>query len=238
MKRTTTILAALAISTIGAHAANLAAAGNISSMTVTGGDYWQAGRNVGAITTTIGNGITLTFLSPRYETILQQVDAGTSTINIEVGGMIDCSNASGNGTGFWLANANSGAYGVINLNGGTFDGSGLTDIQFGRSNSHGLLNISAVTVTFGSTPGWGSAADNAIDFIAGSTGDLTITGADQTYYEGIYTSGHLLYGGSNTDAFADHFSVTGETITVVPEPSALALFVSLCGLGLFIRRRK
>jgi len=165
MKRTTTILAALAISTLGAHAAtNVATAGNIPSMTVSTGNYWQSGRNVGAMTTTIGDGITLTFLSPRWQTIVQQVDAGTSTINIETGGMIDCSNASGNGTGFWLGNSNSGAYGVINLNGGTFDGSGLTDIQFGRSNSHGLLNISAGTVTFGSKPDWGSAADNAINF--------------------------------------------------------------------------
>ena len=84
---------------------------------------------------------------------------------------------------------------ILNLDGGTFDGSGLTDFVLGRAGAKGHLNISAGTAILGNLaigPGTG-----VIDFTTGSTEPLTISGTDQTFYEGLFTAGSLTHAGSN-----------------------------------------
>jgi len=58
-----------------------------------------------------------------------------------------------------------------------------------------------------------------------------------TDYEAFYTDGDLTIGGDNSAAFADVFQVSGNTLSLVPEPSSTAL-LGLGGLALILRRRK
>jgi len=189
MRANLVILVTALLSTLGTHAGNLASSTPTpltTTFTVGTGDWWQSK----GLSLDINSGGVLKILNPTYETIVQQNAAGTSTIHINTGGKIDFSNASGKGTGFWLGNQSTGAYGIVELAGGTFDGSGLTDLKFGRNGAHGTFRISAGTATFGAKPTWGSGT-GVIDFTASSTGILTIAGADQAYFEGRYNNGGI-----------------------------------------------
>ena len=234
MKKTIlTSFATCAILATSASAANIATGGDIGNTTVASGNYWQAGAFVGAMTTNINTGVTLTITNAQYQTIIQQNSSGTSTWNID-GGTVDGSGASGNGAGFYLGNE-AGSTGVINMNSGTFNGSGFTTFIFGRNGGVGILNLSGGTVTIGSAPTIGGS--DRLNFTTGSTGSFDATGWTQTDYETLWTNGNLTVDGGQTGNFSDNFQVSGATLTVVPEPSSAAL-LGLGGLALILRRRK
>ncbi len=126
--------------------------------------------------------------------------------------------------------------GTVNLIDGTFTVATVNgDFQIGRNNAQGLLDISGGTATFASAPTMG--ANGTINFSSDSTGSLTITGTDQTYYEGLYTAGDLTRGGTQIGTFASDFSVTGSTLTAIPEPATLSMVAAFGGAVLFIRRK-
>ena len=218
------IIALAALAAIGVQAGNIATDGVIGNITVGAGDYWQPGVGVGSMNTIINDGITLAIEDAAYDTIIQQNASGTSSITINPGGTMDFSNASSGGASLILGNV-ANNHGIINLAGGTFGGSGLTAIAIGRSGGTGEFNISAGTATFGVAPGFGTFGGGSgfIDFPTGSTGILTIAGANQTYYESIYASGNLTYNGSNAGSFTNYFQTIGEELALkgvitLPEP--------------------
>jgi hypothetical protein len=71
---------------------------------------------------------------------------------------------------------------------------------------------------------------------------LTITGADSTYYEGLWDAGDLLIDGADkiasggTAFAATDFTVTGATLAI-PEPATLSMIASAGALMLLLRRR-
>ena len=162
---------------------------------------------------------------------------------------IDVSNGSFIAQGldnFFLGNS-SGDSNVFTVTGGSvlFD----SNLGIGRDESTGnLLTISGGTVNITGTlsfdvPGnvndLDDAADGTLDFTAGSTGSLTVTGLDAAAYEAFYDAGDLTFAGANTETFSDVFQVSGNTLSLVavPEPSSTAL-LGLGGLALILRRRK
>ena len=92
-----------------------------TTVTVDGsGNYWQMD---GAIFTDnildINSGGVLEILTPQWETIISQSNGTNHTINLNLGGLIDTSSASGAGGWFWIGNT-VGNHGILNLNSGTF----------------------------------------------------------------------------------------------------------------------
>ncbi|NWK55009.1 PEP-CTERM sorting domain-containing protein [Verrucomicrobiaceae bacterium N1E253] len=234
MKLNTTLFALTAASTLTLQAATTQLPDTLDYLqTIDSGQLKTDGE-----TCTITTGGTLTFTTPNWETILQAGDisaTGTTTINIETGGTMTWENAtSANSTRLFLGNQTAGSTGIINLNGGDFLGANLTEFILGRNDATGLFNISAGTAEFGNLQ-FGSGT-GTIDFTAGSTGSLTVTGYTQTDYETLWTDGNLTYGGAQSGTFADNFSVSGSTLTAVPEPSSAAL-LGLGGIALVLRRR-
>jgi len=154
------------------------------------------------------------------------------------------------GDGFTVKNA------TFTMNGGTFNVGGGFATGFAPS---GTLNLNAGTITAGGDLGGrlgnltvnfgalgagslavgGVAADVSslvYDWAAGSLMSLTIAGADQTFYENLFTAGELLFEGSNAGSFSDNFVVSGETLSLVPEPASIT--TGLVGMLVLIGRRR
>ncbi len=230
-----TILAAFAASTFAATAANTAPflQGDITlPAVVNAGDFWQSNGT----TTTIKSTGSMTFNNVDWETIIQQNAAGTSTMTVETGGLLNFTATAGNGTRFFVGNANG--TGVLNLNGGTFTGSNLTEFIIGRQGATGTFNINAGTANVGHLD-VDSDGTSTVNFGENSTGALTVTGWTVSDFETLWNDGKLTYNGAQTGNFSDHFQVSGSTLSAVavPEPSSTAL-LGLGGLALILRRRK
>lgn len=222
-------------------AANLAVTETITTTkTVGGGDWYQLG---GGNVASINSGGTLDLSGPAFESIIGQ--SGGGTLNINSGGAVTSTGATAGGIRFWIGNAAAGV-GTVNLfDGGSFNGGSFTDFRLGRDNGSGIFNILGGTATIGdstilfdrnNTDTANGTGTSYFNFSIGSTGSLTVTGATAATYEGWFTNGDLRHGGVNTGNFADHFAVTGSTLTAVPEPSA-ALLGLLGGLALRRQRR-
>ena len=151
----------------------------------------------------------------------------------------------GNGSSFTITGGTATIGGEIRDNG---FGTGNATIQFnGGTTTADSFNfpVAGESVTFGgSTAGsleltvaLGTVAP--LDWLGGSLMELTIAGADQAFYEGLFTSGDLLFEGSNAGSFGDNFQVSGSTLSlaVIPEPSALALLAGGLLVGALRRQR-
>lgn len=209
-----------------------------TTQTVAGADWFQTAPSG---TYDINAGGNLVFTNAFYQTSIGQNGNGTFTVNLNTGGIMDFSGASGVGRAIWLGNNQTTQTGILNINGGTFDGSGINEFILGRASATGIININSGTMSVGTTFVFGTPKSSVngtgyLNFGTGSTGALTVTGQNQTYYEGLWTAGNLKFNGTNTGAFADHFLVTGATLTVIPEPSSLVL-LSIGGICLLRRRR-
>lgn len=151
---------------------------------------------------------------------------------------------------------------LINRNGGTFTVSGgiITGIdqfltQSFASSSNGWnfnggsttadnfqLDTAGTAYFGGSTAGTlnllvGLGNGVTLDWSSGSLMELTVNGADQAFYEGLYSGGTLLFEGSNGGSFGDSFTVSGSTLSLVPEPSVLSLLPVVLILSCTRRRR-
>mgnify|MGYP005844962735 CR=1 FL=1 len=151
-----------------------------------------------------------------------------------------------------LINRNEGTFTV---NGGTVTGIGSLFTQNFASASNGWyfnggsttadqfrLDTAGTAFFGGTSPGSldllvGLGNGVTLDWAGGSRMELTVAGADQAFYEGLYSGGTLLFEGGNGGAFGDTFSVSGSTLTLVPEPSSAALTLGALALGLLRRRR-
>jgi hypothetical protein len=130
-------------------------------------------------------------------------------------------------TGFKADAAGAGNVGFI-FNGGTttapdFSLAASRTARFGGS-SEGTVSLANLGTNI------------TLDWLANSLMTLSITGANQTFYEALWTSTTLKYNGGNMGAFSDNFQVSGTTLSLIPEPSA-ALLSALGVLGLLRRRR-
>lgn len=80
-----------------------------------------------------------------------------------------------------------------------------------------------------------TAGSSVINFLSGSAASLTAPDID---FSTLWSDGILQFDGANAGTFADHFVVSGDTLTVVPEPSAIAAFIGLAALGLALWQRR
>ncbi len=125
---------------------------------------------------------------------------------------------------------------TLNFNGGTTTFGNLdlrgdnTFFNFGGSS---VGSLTATTLNSGLAFG----ANSLFDWFSGSQMSLTITGADQTFYQSLYTAGDLRFEGSNANPFANHFQVSGATLSLIPEPSSTA-FIAFSLIALFSHRRR
>ncbi|NJO56519.1 MAG: PEP-CTERM sorting domain-containing protein [Rhodospirillales bacterium] len=141
---------------------------------------------------------------------------------------------SANGTGSIGGNNIQDNLITVNFNGGTTTFGNLDlrgDNTFFVFGGITVGTLSATTINSGGTFG----TNSNLNFLSGTGMSLTVTGADQAFYEGLYTSNRLRFNGSNAAAFSTNFQVSGSTLSlVIPEPASLAL----AGLGgLLILRR-
>lgn len=167
------------------------------------------------------------------------LNGGTMTIGrdfiVRDGGVFTVNGGTLSGIDQILTQNFATAAGGINFNGGSttadnfqFDNAGGNTVTFGGS-TVGSLSL-LVGLGNGATLNW----------LPGSLMSLTIVGADQAFYEGLYTANTLRFDGSNADPFGDNFQVSGSTLSLVPVPEPASLtasgLVGLLVLGRICRR--
>jgi hypothetical protein len=64
--------------------------------------------------------------------------------------------------------------------------------------------------------------------------ELTVAGAD---WESLWNAGQLTVDGGQSGTFAENFTLTDGTLSVVPEPATMGL-LAMGGLALLRRRRR
>jgi len=150
--------------------------------------------------------------------------------------------AAGNIFNFSGGTFTSGALASGFNNEGTFNFSGTADVNTGSSggsNNNRFFNfgLGSGTVDFTGTL---NTQNMTLDWTSGSSFALTaagISGAGTTYEE-LWDAGNLLVDGAQSGTFASNFSVTGNTLTLVPEPSAFGLLAGFLAFGWVMLRRR
>jgi len=221
------------------------------NMQMIGGTVWglnggtlqaSAGMvRVGVATT--GNGATLNMTGGNISasTILDLPNSA-STFNMSGGSVIadECrlsngakANLSG-GTGTFtgdlsLGNANS----QVTFTGAdwSFDGN---LILTSTANLSTFVRLGAGDSSL-SVGGLDLAGTGFIDFTSDSSGSLTVNGYTQTGFENLWTAQKLRVDEANTGAFSDSFSVSGDTLSLIPEPGTLSLMIISAGILWLVR---
>jgi hypothetical protein len=233
-------LAALSLSLVAAtsaHAVNIATALNGTTVTTTvtagAGDTFQMGSGESF---TIGSSGTVDVQSGSNNTNMAIGQSSTSSVTVN-GGTLNL-----NGPASLLFGNGASGNGTITLLDGSLNINPGASLFVGRQGGTALITVSGGSASFGILPSFdvvagGLTGIGSLDFTTGSTGSLTITGASLAYYEGLYSGDDLTFEGVNGGTFGDIFTVSGETISLVPEPSSSAL-LGLGGLALILHRRK
>ena len=139
-----------------------------------------------------------------------------------------------------LNSPNDGNFGAqngatLNFLGGTVTADVFRTTQNGPGTVVGTINVGGdATLTADSID---LASAGVFDFSSAWTGSLTIDGFDATDWEDLVIASTTLDGVAiDTTVFADNFEVTGNTLSLVPEPSS-ALLGSF-GILVLLRRRR
>ena len=79
--------------------------------------------------------------------------------------------------------------------------------------------------------------DRYVNLLGEDGASWTWTGTNQAAFVTLWNAGTLKHDGANTGTFAENFTVSGDTLTVIPEPATLGLVMAFGGGILFIRRK-
>lgn len=161
-----------------------------------------------------------------------------STLNIADGEVNVASTSSNTGT-------------IVNISSGSLTTSGNLTLTLatvtltgGTVNVGGSFITNAANITFGlgnaslTTPTIGTTGATVINFLSGSLGTLTIGNFGAAEFEGLWDANNLRLDGARLGQFSDAFTVQGNTLSVIPEPSAVAAFLAGGALVLLARRRR
>ncbi|MDF7825995.1 PKD domain-containing protein [Pontiellaceae bacterium B12227] len=218
MKNLIGIVGLISVLSVGVQAANISFSDTISDTQSigTGDRLLQRDGNTATITT----GGSLTLESGSTGAFVGQVSVGGVIID---GGDLNYYSTTGN---FLIGNG-TGGNGTVDLRAGTLTLNSGGALAIGRDAGTGVLTIRGGVADLNSQPVFdihdpadpGAGSIDFADKIGGgaSDGTLTIAGADYAYYESLYTGDDLTYNGDNsTYSFSEVFSVSNETLSVLP----------------------
>ncbi|MCK4563904.1 MAG: PEP-CTERM sorting domain-containing protein [Verrucomicrobia bacterium] len=83
-------------------------------------------------------------------------------------------------------------------------------------------------------------ADRYVNLLGEDGASWTWTGTNEAAFVALWDAGTLRHdgvSGLDTETFSDHFTVSGSTLTVIPEPATIGLVMAFGGGILFIRRK-
>ncbi|WP_269538674.1 PEP-CTERM sorting domain-containing protein [Cerasicoccus fimbriatus] len=125
-------------------------------------------------------------------------------------------------------------------NGGTLNATTIFDYAGGNNTNQGQITFTNGANSL-QAAAWDRPAEMQFDFTStavGSTITITTGFYNQTEWETKWTDGELTVDGANLGSFSDYFTVSGDTLTMVPEPSTYALLGGLMAIGLALLRRR
>jgi hypothetical protein len=192
-----------------------------SGISVTGGSSYTINNGTGtsnvARATNIDNTSVLTINGGTSIFTREIILTGDGTFTVN-GGTITVTSASAISTEIGFRSIGPATTGGFFFNGGTttapyFNLVDARTAKFGGTTA-GSLSLASLGTNI------------TLDWLTGSLMTLSITGADQSFYEGLWNAPTptLTFNGANTGAFSDHFQVTGSTLSLISGPSVAAPF--------------